>query len=217
MKEALGLVETRGISTAIEVADVMVKAANVTILELENSRGSGYMTIKVTGDVGAVKASVDAAKSAANKFGNLVSASVIARPADGMAALFCNPDVPYKSVNKKAVPYAWYDEEEKTEPVQIKQEADEPEEITEQESLTEEAQDNVIEISQDISGDAGDVTEVTDDIIEEPNDEKPSEPEEELKAAEDVTQKKTKSKTATRKKRKSSKAKANEDDGKGTE
>ncbi len=99
MQEALGLVETVGISTAIEVADVMVKAANVKLLELENSRGSGYMTVKVVGDVGAVKAAVDAAKAAGIKYGNFVSASVIARPADGMAAMFCNPKVPYQRAN----------------------------------------------------------------------------------------------------------------------
>ena len=111
MREALGLVETIGISTAIEVADVMVKAANVSILELENSRGGGYMTVKIVGDVGAVKAAVDAAKAAGIKYGNLVSASVIPRPADGMATLFCNPKVPYQSVNKKPIPLAWEDEE----------------------------------------------------------------------------------------------------------
>lgn len=99
MQEALGLVETVGISTAIEVADVMVKAANVKVLELENSRGSGYMTVKIVGDVGAVKAAVDAAKAAGIKYGNFVSASVIARPADGMAAVFCNPEVPYQRSN----------------------------------------------------------------------------------------------------------------------
>lgn len=99
MQEALGLVETVGISTAIEVADVMVKAANVKVLELENSRGSGYMTVKIVGDVGAVKAAVDAAKAAGIKYGNFVSASVIARPANGMAAVFCNPEVPYQRSN----------------------------------------------------------------------------------------------------------------------
>ena len=99
MQEALGLVETVGISTAIEVADVMVKAANVKVLEIENSRGSGYMTVKIVGDVGAVKAAVDAAKAAGIKYGNFVSASVIARPADGMAAVFCNPEVPYQRSN----------------------------------------------------------------------------------------------------------------------
>ena len=105
MRESLGMVETVGISTAIEVADVMVKAANVKILELENSRGSGYMTVKVTGDVGAVKAAVSAAKASGAKFGNVVSTSVIARPSQGMAKLFCEPEVPYKSVNKKPVSY----------------------------------------------------------------------------------------------------------------
>lgn len=99
MQEALGLVETVGISTAIEVADVMVKAANVKLLEMENTRGGGYMTIKVVGDVGAIKAAVDAAKAAGIKYGNFVSASVIARPADGMAAVFCNPKVPYQRAN----------------------------------------------------------------------------------------------------------------------
>lgn len=111
MRESLGLVETVGISTAIEVADVMVKAANVKILELENSKGGGYMTVKVVGDVGAVKAAVNAAKAAGIKYGNLVSASVIARPSDGMSTLFCNPKVPYQSVNKKPIPQAWEEDE----------------------------------------------------------------------------------------------------------
>ena len=111
MRESLGLVETVGISTAIEVADVMVKAANVKILELENSKGGGYMTVKVVGDVGAVKAAVNAAKAAGVKYGNLVSASVIARPSDGMSTLFCNPKVPYQSVNKKPIPQAWEEDE----------------------------------------------------------------------------------------------------------
>ncbi len=111
MRESLGLVETVGISTAIEVADVMVKAANVKILEMENSRGGGYMTVKVVGDVGAVKAAVNAAKAAGIKYGNLVSATVIARPSDGMSTLFCNPKVPYQSVNKKPIPQAWEEDE----------------------------------------------------------------------------------------------------------
>ena len=124
MRESLGLVETRGISTAIQVADVMVKAANVKILELENSRGSGYMTVKIVGDVGAVKAAVQAAKAEGMRVGNLVSASVIARPSDGMASLFCNPKVPYQSVNKKPVPQAWEDEKPKAKKVEAKK--DEP-------------------------------------------------------------------------------------------
>ena len=105
MQESLGMVETVGISTAIEVADVMVKAANVNLIEVENSRGGGYMTVKVTGDVGAVKAAVMAAKAQGEQIGKIVSATVIARPAEEMAKLFCEPEVPYKSVNKKPVSY----------------------------------------------------------------------------------------------------------------
>ena len=101
MREALGLVETRGISTAIEVADVMAKAANVKLLALENTRGGGYMTVKVIGDVGAVKAAVDAGKASAVRFGNLISASVIARPADSMAEFFCPTDGPGPSSPKE--------------------------------------------------------------------------------------------------------------------
>ena len=101
MREALGLVETRGISTAIEVADVMAKAANVKLLALENTRGGGYMTVKVIGNVGAVKAAVDAGKASAIRFGNLISASVIARPADSMAEFFCPTDDPGPSSPKE--------------------------------------------------------------------------------------------------------------------
>lgn len=51
MKEALGLLEVAGLAAAIKAADVMVKAANVTILNVEKARGGGWMTVKVTGDV----------------------------------------------------------------------------------------------------------------------------------------------------------------------
>ena len=62
MKQALGLVEISGLSTAVVVADTMAKAANVRILEIENTKGLGYMTIKIVGDVGAVNAAVNAGK-----------------------------------------------------------------------------------------------------------------------------------------------------------
>lgn len=80
MEKSLGLVEVTGLCSAIETADVMVKAANVTLVELEAARGSGMMTIKVVGDVGAVKAAVEAGRAAAAACGDLVSVDVIARP-----------------------------------------------------------------------------------------------------------------------------------------
>lgn len=80
VEKSLGLVEVRGLSCAIEVADAMVKAANVVLDELEAARGNGMMTVKVRGDVGAVRAAVEAGKVTASSYGALVSAHVIARP-----------------------------------------------------------------------------------------------------------------------------------------
>ena len=77
--EALGMVETRGLVAAIEAADAMCKAANVTLVGTEKI-GSGLVTVLVRGDVGAVKAAVEAGESAASKLGELVATHVIPRP-----------------------------------------------------------------------------------------------------------------------------------------
>ncbi len=77
--EALGMVETRGLVAAIEAADAMCKAANVTLVGTEKI-GSGLVTIMVRGDVGAVKSSVEAGQAAACKLGELVATHVIPRP-----------------------------------------------------------------------------------------------------------------------------------------
>lgn len=76
---ALGLVETKGFVGAIEAADAMVKAANVTLVGKEFI-GSGLVTVMVRGDVGAVKAATDAGAAAAERVGELVSVHVIPRP-----------------------------------------------------------------------------------------------------------------------------------------
>ena len=78
-KQALGMVETKGLIGAIEAADAMVKAANVTLVGKEQI-GSGLVTVMVRGDVGAVKAAVDAGAAAAKRVGELVSVHVIPRP-----------------------------------------------------------------------------------------------------------------------------------------
>src|SRR6201995_5082907 len=77
--EALGMVETKGFVGAVEAADAMVKAANVQLLGKEYI-GSGYVTIFVRGDVGAVKAATDAGAAAARRVGELISVHVIPRP-----------------------------------------------------------------------------------------------------------------------------------------
>ncbi|MDU2064301.1 MAG: ethanolamine utilization microcompartment protein EutM [Sporomusaceae bacterium] len=78
-QEALGMIETKGLVGAIEAADAMVKAANVSLIGYEKI-GSGLVTVMVRGDVGAVKAATDAGASAAKRVGEVVSIHVIPRP-----------------------------------------------------------------------------------------------------------------------------------------
>lgn len=77
--EAIGMIETRGLVGSIEAADAMVKAANVSLMG-EERIGGGYVTVIVKGDVGAVKAAVDAGAAAAKRIGELISVHVIPRP-----------------------------------------------------------------------------------------------------------------------------------------
>ena len=77
--EAFGMIDTKGLVGAIEAADAMVKAANVVLIGYEKI-GSGLVTVMVRGDVGAVKASVDAGVAAADAVGEVVSRHVIPRP-----------------------------------------------------------------------------------------------------------------------------------------
>lgn len=79
MGEALGLIETRGLVGAIEAADAMVKAANVQLVGYEKI-GSGLITVMVRGDVGAIRAAVDAGAEAAAKVCEVVASHVIPRP-----------------------------------------------------------------------------------------------------------------------------------------
>ncbi len=77
---ALGLIETKGFIGAVEAADAMVKAAKVTLIGKEKS-GGGLVTVAVRGEVGAVKAAVEAGAAGARRVGELVSTHVIPRPA----------------------------------------------------------------------------------------------------------------------------------------
>ena len=78
-QEALGMVETRGLVAAIEAADAMLKAANVTLIGTEKI-GSGLVSVMVRGDVGAVKAAVESGSASASRLGELVAVHVIPRP-----------------------------------------------------------------------------------------------------------------------------------------
>ena len=76
---ALGMVETKGLVASIEAADAMIKTANVKLYGQEES-GGGYVTVYIRGEIGAVRAAVDAGAAAAKASGELVTVHVIAQP-----------------------------------------------------------------------------------------------------------------------------------------
>ncbi len=79
MSTALGMIETKGYVGSVEATDAMAKAANVEVVK-QIQTGGGFLTVLVKGDVGSVKAAVDAGAEAAGRVGELVSSHVIARP-----------------------------------------------------------------------------------------------------------------------------------------
>lgn len=82
-----GFIETKGFVGSIEAADAMVKAANVELVD-QLEIGGGYVTVIIKGDVGAVKAAVDAGAEAAQRVGEVVSVHVIPRPNAGLLEMF---------------------------------------------------------------------------------------------------------------------------------
>jgi ethanolamine utilization protein EutM len=87
MSEALGMIETRGYVGSVEASDAMVKAANVSLVKTVPI-GGGLITVLCRGDVGSVKAAVDAGSKAAAKVGELVSSHIIARPHEDLLKTF---------------------------------------------------------------------------------------------------------------------------------
>jgi ethanolamine utilization protein EutM len=79
MSQALGMIETKGYVGSVEATDAMAKAANVQLIN-QIQIGGAFLTVLVKGDVGSVKAAVDAGADAAGRVGELISAHVIARP-----------------------------------------------------------------------------------------------------------------------------------------
>ncbi|GAB2498997.1 hypothetical protein GCM10008929_19530 [Alkalibacterium psychrotolerans] len=97
MNDALGLIEVKGLSSAVNVADTMLKVASVELLGIEKANGFGWMTIKVSGNVGAVKASVDSGTAKAKESDAFVSSIVIPRPAEGIKDPFLKMKQPEDS------------------------------------------------------------------------------------------------------------------------
>ncbi len=79
MSDSIGMVETKGYVGSVEASDAMVKAANVTLVR-QIQIGGGFVTVIVKGDIGSIKAAVDAGSQAAKRVGELVCSHVIARP-----------------------------------------------------------------------------------------------------------------------------------------
>lgn len=87
MQDAIGMIETRGLVALVQATDAMAKAANVEITGTVQI-GGGLITTIVRGDVGSVRAAVEAGASAASQVGELVASHVIARPADGLVETY---------------------------------------------------------------------------------------------------------------------------------
>ncbi len=87
MESAIGLIETRGLVGLVEATDAMAKAANVQVVKRVDI-GGGLVTSIVSGDVGSVRAAVEAGGNAASQVGELVSTHVIPRPADGLSEIY---------------------------------------------------------------------------------------------------------------------------------
>ena len=146
LEYALGLIETRGLVGAIEAADAMTKAAEVTLVGKERA-DAGLMTVKIIGDVAAVRAAVDAGAAAAQRVGELVSAHVIPRPADDLEILIYppapsqkapqpqteEPDKPAKQVEQKP---AKEKEEKESRVSQIRMSSDRSEYLAQLEEMT---------------------------------------------------------------------------------
>lgn len=87
MQDAIGLLETRGLVALVEATDAMAKAANVEIVR-RIQIGGGLVTTVVRGDVGSVRAAVEAGANAASQTGELIASHIIPRPADGVVEAY---------------------------------------------------------------------------------------------------------------------------------
>jgi len=103
MRESLGLIEVKGLSAAVYIADIMVKTSNVKLLSLEKTRGVGWIVIKVLGNVGAVNAAINSGKQISMEKNEYVTSKVIPRPSDLIEDVFCKDDCTCKKQEKKDV------------------------------------------------------------------------------------------------------------------
>lgn len=93
MEGALGIIEIRGLATAVVVADIMVKTAAIEIIDVEQTQGGEWTTVKVSGNVAAVSASISAGRQIGEKYKNYISSKIISRPTTEVAKMFCKINV----------------------------------------------------------------------------------------------------------------------------
>jgi ethanolamine utilization protein EutM len=121
VKNALGLIEVIGLAAGVEAADAAVKAANVTLLGYELTKGGGMVVVKLVGDVGAVKAAVDSAAAAAAKGSKVYATHVIPRPHSELGGMIETKDTVGMSAPAKPT-----ETPSVSQPISIQQEAVEP-------------------------------------------------------------------------------------------
>ncbi|MCM3700677.1 BMC domain-containing protein [Paenibacillus macerans] len=102
-ENALGLIEVIGYPAALEAADTCVKSSHVKLLGYEKAR-DGRIVVKITGDVGAVKAAVEGAKNSAGKLGTVIAAMVIAHPAEGIGRMVHSPETVFTESGAEQTP-----------------------------------------------------------------------------------------------------------------
>lgn len=93
MRESLGIIEVQGKLGAVVVADVMLKSSNVHVKNIERTNGSGWMVVKVVGDVGSVQAAIETATNQAQVMGIYVASKIIPRPAEDIEKFFLQEPV----------------------------------------------------------------------------------------------------------------------------
>lgn len=128
IKNAIGLIEVRGYSNAITVADAMIKSSPVELIEIQKAKGFGWITVEIEGDVGAVTAAIENGAAKAQMTDSLVSKLVLSRPAEGLGQILAK-ETPKKEAEKS---------EKQIEPEAVSELTPEVAKVTEKSSVAEE-------------------------------------------------------------------------------
>lgn len=162
---AIGIIETIGLAAAIEAADVCLKSANVSLIGYELTRGNGMTVVKIEGNVGAVKAAIEAASVAVNKVSKVYSQKVIPRPSDSIELLVRNKNtVGYENLNIVSDEVEEIEEEKHITNIEdITKEKESSENEIEIESKTSQNDESILEDNKEEEEDESEYIELKDD------------------------------------------------------